>query len=69
MLLKTMERAGCSQVYMAGFDGFQDKIKLYYSDDYSHEEGKNVSLTKVKHILDTTLSELTIHFLTPSSYE
>ena len=69
MLLKTLERADHKEVYIAGFDGFKDGGADYYSEHYTREEGKNVSVETVKSILYSVLIVMKIHFLTPSAYE
>lgn len=69
LLLKTLERAGIAEVYIAGFDGFQNNGADYFSDHYTREKGKNVSVETVKKILFTALSKMKIRFLTPSVYE
>ena len=69
MLLKTLERAGNTEVYIAGFDGFSEKGADYFSKQYTHEEGKNVSVETVKNILYTALNKTNIQFITPSAYE
>ena len=69
MLLKTLERIGNTEVYIAGFDGFKDNGADYFSKNYTHEEGKNVSAETVKSILRSALNKTRIHFLTPSVYE
>ena len=69
MLLKTLERMGMEELYIAGFDGFGAKGKYYYADSYTREEGKNVPCDTVRSILTSALNKMTIHFLTPSVYE
>ena len=69
MLLKTLERIGLEEVFIAGFDGFDDKGKKYYDKDYTREEGKNIASDVVQGILSSALSKMTIHFFTPSLYE
>lgn len=69
MLLKTLERAGITEVYMAGFDGFKENGADYFSDQYTHEAGKSVSIDTVKNILYTSLNKMKINFITPSVYE
>ena len=69
MLLKTLERADHAEVYIAGFDGFRNGGADYYSEHYTREEGKNVSVKTVQGILHSALNRMKIHFLTPSVYE
>ncbi len=69
MLLKMLERCGCSEVYIAGFDGFQGENRNYYRLDYSWEEGDNVTTEQVCNILFSSLSKISLHFLTPSAYQ
>ena len=69
MLLKTLDRSGCTQVYMAGFDGFKGNGEDYYSGNYSHEEGKNVTTQTVVKILSSVLYRMNLHYLTPSAYQ
>lgn len=69
MLLKTLERAGNTEVFLAGFDGFRDNGADYYSKNYTHEDGKNVSIETVDCILHSALNKIKVHFLTPSAYE
>ena len=69
MLLKILLRAGCTEIAIAGFDGFQEGHRNYYLDDYTREEGKNISVDKVRSILSTTLEPMRLHFITPSNYE
>ena len=68
MLLKTLERADHAEVYIAGFDGFRNGGADYYSEHYTREEGKNVSVETVQGILHSALNRMKIHFLTPSVY-
>lgn len=69
MLLKVLNTCGCRKVYLAGFDGFSENVNNYYSDNYTREEGKNVTVDLVKQIFSNTLDELEMHFITPSLYE
>lgn len=69
MLLKVLSRCECKEVFIAGFDGFSEKENNYYTNDYSHEEGKNIEVNTVMHILNTSLENVKLHFLTPSVYQ
>lgn len=69
MLMKVLSSCGCRNIYMAGFDGFAKEKNNYYSDTYTREDGKNVTVDVVKKILATALDQLKIHFITPSMYE
>ena len=69
MLLKVLNTCGCRKVYLAGFDGFSENVNNYYSENYTREEGKNVTVDLVKQIFSNTLDELEMHFITPSLYE
>lgn len=69
MLLKELSICGCHEVYLAGFDGFDEKKNNYYSENYTRESGKNVSVEVVRQILLTSLDKLHLHFVTPSMYE
>ena len=69
MLLKTLLRCGEKSIAIAGFDGFIEKHENYFDSNYTHEEGKNINSNTVKKILNTTLSEMSIYYITPSLYE
>ena len=69
MLLKTLLRCGKKSIAIAGFDGFIDKQDNYFDSDYTHEEGKNINSKTVKRILNSTLGEMNIHYITPSLYK
>ena len=69
MLLKTLERSGCREMHIAGFDGFGGNGNDYYSKDYTHEEGKNITVDFVRSILSSSLNDIRLHFLTPSTYQ
>lgn len=69
MLLKILSNSGCKDVYLAGFDGFSNEKNNYYSENYTKEAGKNVTVEAVKQIIATTLDKLQLHFVTPSMYE
>ena len=69
MLLKNLLAVGVKEVSVAGFDGFKKDGQNYYRQDYTHEEGQNITSDKVKHILSTTLESIHLNFLTPSAYE
>ena len=69
MLLKILMECGCDSVSIAGFDGFKDGTQNYYIPDYTHEEGTNVAVRKVKHILANALDKIQVCFLTPSAYQ
>lgn len=69
MLLRTLAKCGCREVYIAGFDGFKEKDKAYYREDYTVETGKNVEVKTVKQLLHSSLGDMQVHFLTPSVYE
>ena len=69
MLLKVLHDCGCRQVSIAGFDGFVEGANNSYTQDYTREEGKNISTKTVKTILRTTLKDLSLQFLTSSAYE
>jgi len=51
-----------------GFDGFASNGHNYYSNSYTREEGKNISVTTVKRII-SSLDKMKLHFITPSLYE
>ena len=69
MLLKVLSICGCHEIYLAGFDGFDEKKNNYYSENYTREAGKNVSVEMVRRIILTSLDKLDLHFVTPSMYE
>ena len=69
MLLKVLRDCGCRQLSIAGFDGFVEGAENYYMHDYTRKDGRNVSVKEVRRILETTLQDLSIEFLTPSAYE
>lgn len=69
MLLKILRNCGCSDIYMAGFDGFSNAGNNYFSEEYTREEGKNVTVDTVKKIISTMLDKVQLHFITPSMYE
>ena len=69
MLLNVLEKCGCQDIYLAGFDGFSNKKSNYFSDDYTKEDGNNVTKEEVKYIINSALGKLRLHFLTPSMYQ
>ena len=69
MLLKVLSNCGCRDVYLAGFDGFASGKNNYYSECYTKEKGKNVTIDVVRGIITTALDKLQLHFVTPSLYE
>lgn len=68
MLLKVLNRCGCRNLHIAGFDGFAKERKNYYSETYTKEDGKNVTVDTVKQILSTALEQVELKFITPSMY-
>ena len=68
MLLKVLLRCNCTNVAIAGFDGFLPGATNYYKDAYTNEKGNYVSSKTIRHILSDTLDKLNIHYLTPSVY-
>lgn len=69
MLLKILQTAGCRKLGIAGFDGFFGREKVYYVADYTKESGKNIEINKVISILQTSLSNMEIYFVTKSNYD
>ena len=69
MLLKILSNCGCKDIFLAGFDGFSNGKNNYYSENYTREEGKNVTVELVQQILATALDKIHLHFITPSMYE
>lgn len=69
MLLKVLCNCECREIYLAGFDGFSKEKKNYYSEDYTKEEGNNVSVETVIQIIQSSLDNLDMHFVTPSLYQ
>ena len=68
MLLKILMECGCENIAVAGFDGFQENTENYYIPNYTREDGKNITVKTVKHILDNALEKIKVRFLTPSAY-
>jgi hypothetical protein len=54
---------------MVGFDGFDRNKQNYFTEKYTMEQGKTISVQTVKQILSTSLDQLTLNFITPSLYE
>ena len=69
MLLKILQAAGCRKLAISGFDGFLEKEDVYYVPDYTKETGKNIEIDKVIGILQTTLNNMEIFFVTKSNYD
>jgi 4-hydroxy 2-oxovalerate aldolase len=69
MLLKVLSNCGCNVVNMVGFDGFDRNKQNYFTEKYTMEQGKTISVQTVKQILSTSLDQLTLNFITPSLYE
>lgn len=69
MLLRVILRCGCTNVAIAGFDGFVPGGTNYYKEAYTNEKGNYVNAKTIRHILSEALAELNIRFLTPSAYE
>lgn len=69
MLLKVLSNCGCKDIFLAGFDGFCNGKNNYYSENYTREEGKNVTVEVVQQIITTALDKIQLHFITPSMYE
>lgn len=68
MLLKVLKTCECDYVSIAGFDGFVENEQNYYITDYTYEEGKNVTVEKVKGILENSLVDIKLNYLTHSIY-
>lgn len=69
MLLKILLSIGCEKVSIAGFDGFQINQQNYYMKNYTYEEGKSITVKKVKQILENSLEKIELNYLTPSAYQ
>lgn len=69
MLLKVLTNCGIKKVNMIGFDGFDRNKQNYFSDKYTLEQGKTISVQTVKQILSTSLDGLALEFITPSLYQ
>ncbi len=69
MLLKLLRRCGCTEVSLAGFDGFSKQRANYYDAGYTRKQGNDIEAKKVAQILQGALAELKLHFVTPSLYE
>lgn len=69
MLLKILSNCGCKDIFLAGFDGFSNGKNNYFSENYTREEGKNVTVELVQQILATALDKINLHFITSSMYE
>ncbi len=68
MLFKVLINCGCDNLYVAGFDGFDEGKDNYYKHNYTNEQGTHISVKMVKSILDSSLSTMHLNFLTPSMY-
>lgn len=69
MLLKVLSRCGCSEICIAGFDGFAQGVANYYKEGYTREKGPFVNTKVIRRILSESLNRLNIRFLTPSAYQ
>lgn len=73
MVIKTMMMADCSEVTLAGFDGFSQQSVENYYDEYMDFTADYDQLSKVnekiKEFIRTLDGQIKINFLTASKYE
>ena len=69
MLLHFLQRCGCTEISIAGFDGFSGDGADYYTAAYTLENSKKSDCSIVDDILQSTFADMNINFVTPSVHE
>lgn len=72
MLLKLLQRCGALEVFLAGFDGFQEDQENYYSEELYFQVNTN-DIEEKRGRIQKQLKEMSrtmkLYFLTPSLYQ